>query len=103
LQLLSISQGLLPIHNLRTHHAVVTRDPSNLENSGTMSFNSEYFVVFFPENRSLKYTQIHLLPLSFLGCRNMYLTLREEQIFGMFENKELQRIFNVENDVLKGD
>jgi hypothetical protein len=54
------------------------------------------------KNVKIKMYRTIIFPVVLYGCETWFLTLREEHSLGVFENKELRRIFGPKRDEVTG-
>jgi hypothetical protein len=54
-------------------------------------------------NVKVKIYKTIILPVVLYGCETWYLTLREEHILRVFENRVLRRIFGPKSDEVTGE
>jgi hypothetical protein len=55
------------------------------------------------KNLKIRIHKTIILPVVLYGCETWYLTLREEHILGLFENRVLSRIFGPKRDEVTGE
>ena len=62
-----------------------------------------YVVDHFPKSYKVKTYKTILLPVVLYGCETWSITLREKQMFRVFENKLLRKICGTKRDKITGE